>query len=438
MNIFDKIFCRVYQFAFKVALPLLPYRKPTLLEDNKHVAKLLKEKKIENVLVVTDATLVKLGVADSLLDALQKSEIKYSIYDKTKPNPTLENVNEAVSVYKENNCSAIIGFGGGSAIDCGKVVGACIARPDKKVEDMQGIFKVMRKTPLYIAVPTTAGTGSETTLAAIITNPATEQKFPINDFFLIPEYALLDPKVTVGLPKHLTATTGLDALVHAVEAYIGNTTNNETRTYSKTAVKLIFENLKEAYVNPENLEARKNMLEASYWAGNAFTRSYVGYVHALSHAVSGKYGTAHGLANSVFFLPVLERYGSKIYKKLYELALYVGICEKTDTHEQGAKKFLAEIRRLKRDLNIQSTLPEIMKSDIRQLTINAAHEANPLYPVPILLDNKELEGFCCEVMGECYERARNQEYYRKTADFLFGRRNFINKIPQGCLEEIKR
>ncbi len=438
MNIFKKLFCRVYQFAFKVALPLLPYRKPTLLEDNEQVAKLLKEKNIKNVLIVTDETLIKLGVADDLLGALQKNKIKYSIYDRTKPNPTLENIYEAVEVYRKNNCSAIIGFGGGSAIDCGKVVGACIACPNKKVEDMEGIFRVMRKTPLYIAIPTTAGTGSETTLAAVITNPATEQKFPINDFFLIPDYALLDPKTTVKLPRHLTATTGVDALVHAAEAYIGNTTNKETRKYSTRAVKLIFENLKEAYDNPENLVARKNMLEASYWAGNAFTRSYVGYVHALSHAVSGKYGTAHGLANSVFFLPVLEKYGAKIYKKLYELALATEICDEDDTYEAGARKFLNELRRLKRDLNIQSTLPEIKKEDIPKLAKTASHEANPLYPVPVLMDNDELEGFCYEVMGECYERARNQEYYRKTADFLFGRRNFINKIPQKCPQEVTR
>lgn len=438
MNIFEKIFCRVYQFAFKVALPILPYRKPTLLDSNESVAQLLKEKKIENVLIVTDATLVKLGVADALFDALQGNQIKYSIYDKTKPNPTLENIHEAVSVYKENNCSAIIGFGGGSAIDCGKVVGACIARPNKKIEDMEGIFKVMKKTPLYIAIPTTAGTGSETTLAAVITNPLTQEKFPINDFFLIPDYALLDPKTTVKLPKHLTATTGVDALVHAVEAYIGNTTNKETREYSIRAVKLIFENLREAYNNPDNLEARKNMLEASYWAGNAFTRSYVGYVHALSHAVSGKYGTAHGLANSVFFLPVLEKYGAKIHKKLYELALAAGICKEGESYAQGARKFLNELRKLKSDLNIPSTLPEIKKEDIPQLAKTAAREANPLYPVPILMDNKQLEDFCYEVMGEFYERARNQEYYRKTADFLFGRRNFINKIPQKSLEEAKR
>ncbi len=430
MNIFKKIFCRAYQFVFKVALPILPYRKPTLLKTNEDIAQLLKQKRIENVLIVTDETLTKLGTTADLENALKNNQIKYFIYDKTKPNPTSENVNEAVKVYRENNCSCIIGFGGGSPIDCGKAVGACIARPDKKVEDMQGIFKVMRKTPLNIAIPTTAGTGSETTLAATITNSKTHAKYPINDFFLIPDYALLDPKVTVGLPKHLTSTTGFDALVHAVEAYIGNTTNAETRGYSILATKLIFENLREAYNNPENLEARKNMLEASYWAGNAFTRSYVGYVHALSHAVSGKYGTPHGLANSIFFLPVLEKYGSKIYKKLYELALSTGICTEEDTYMQGARKFLNEIRKLKRDLSIPSTLPEIQKEDIEELAKNASREANPLYPVPTLMDNKELEGFYLDVMGEFYERARNQEYYRKTADFLFGRRNFINKIPE--------
>ncbi len=438
MNIFKKIFCRTYQFAFKLALPILPYRKPILLERNEEVARILREKKVDNVLIVTDEALINLGIAEDLLCVLKNNQIKFSIYDKTKANPTFENVSEAVLQYKENKCAAIIGFGGGSSIDCGKAVGACIARPGKRVEDMKGKFPVMRKIPLYIAIPTTAGTGSETTLTAVITNSETKEKVPMNDFFIIPKYALLDPKVTVKLPKHLTATTGFDALVHALEAYIGNTTNTETREYSKKATKLIFENLQEAYNNPENLEARKNMLYASYLAGNAFSRSYVGYVHALSHAVSGKYGTPHGLTNSVFFLPVLKKYGAKIYKKLYEIGVFAGLCESSETYEQGAKKVLSAIKKLKRDLNIQDFLPEIKEEDIGQLAKLASSEANPLYPVPVLMDNIELEDFCYEVMGEFHERTRNKKHYRKTKGLLFNRRNAANAPQERCPCEIKK
>lgn len=398
MNIFEKIYCRAYQFAFKMALPILPYHTPVLLNHNNDIVDLLIKNNIKNVLIVTDETLHKLEIPKALEDILSSNQIKVTYYDKTAQNPTTDNVLEAVQIYKENNCSAIIGFGGGSAIDCGKAVGACIARPNKKLEDMEGVFQVMKKTPLYIAVPTTAGTGSETTLAAVLVNPKTKVKFPINDFYLIPDYALLDPEVTVNLPKHLTASTGIDALVHAVEAYIGNTTNKETRGYSKTAVKLIFENLREAYNNPTNLEARRNMLKGSYWAGNAFTRSYVGYVHALSHAVSGKYGTPHGLANSIFFLPVLEVYGKKIYKKLHELAVCIGISDNKESHEIGAKKFLEEIKKLKTDLNIPNTISGIKVEDIPELSKNAAHEANPLYPVPVLMGSDELKHFFYDVI----------------------------------------
>ena len=196
-------------------------------------------------------------------------------------------------MYLDNGCEAVIAFGGGSPMDCAKALCARIARPKRSLLQMKGLLKVGRATPLLIAVPTTAGSGSETTLAAVITDEKSHHKYVINDFALIPSYAVLDPAVTATLPKAVAAATGMDALTHAVEAFIGRSTTKETRADALKAVKLIFQYLETACEKGEE-EARAQMLYASYLAGKAFTRSYVGYVHAVAHSLGGAYGTPHG------------------------------------------------------------------------------------------------------------------------------------------------
>ncbi len=391
MNIFKKIYCRTFQFAFKIMLPFLPYREPTLLASNSEVADVLKKHGKKNILLATDKGLSSLNLYDSLLKELKQSGINVFVYDKTVPNPTSQNVEDALKVYRENKCDAIIAFGGGSPIDLAKATAARAAYPNKTLKQMKGLLKVRKKLPLLIAVPTTAGTGSETTLTAVITDSETRHKYTINSFPLIPNFALLDANLTTGLPPHITSTTGLDALTHAVESYIGNTTTKQTRQKALSSIKLIFENLETAYLNGKNLKARQNMLLASYNAGVAFTKSYVGYVHAVAHSLGGKYNTAHGLANAVILPYMLKFYGKSVHKKLWQIGLYVGFFDKTTSYENGAAVTISKIEELCKKLNIQAKFNFIKKEDIPALAQTAEHEANPLYPVPKLFDAKELE-----------------------------------------------
>ena len=247
--------------------------------------------------------------------------------------------------------------------------------------------------PLLIAVPTTAGTGSETTLAAVITDAKTRYKYAINDFPLIPRYAVLDPGVTLGLPPFLTATTGMDALTHAVEAYIGNSTTYGTRKDALLAVKLIFENIDEAWENGRNVRARRNMLRASFCAGCAFSKSYVGYVHAIAHSLGGEYNVPHGLANAVILPMMLEAYGKKIDRKLARLAIAAGLADEHTPCGEAAARFIREIKEMKKRFGIGDRIPEIQEKDIPRLARYADREANPLYPVPVLMDAGELEKF---------------------------------------------
>ena len=293
-------------------------------------------------------------------------------------------------------------------MDCAKAVAARIAKPNQSLAQMKGILKVHKKLPLLIAIPTTAGTGSETTLAAVITDAETRYKYAINDFPLIPRYAVLDPKVTLSLPPFITATTGMDALTHAVEAYIGNSTTPGTRKNALDAVQLIFENLDRAYTNGSDKGARKNMLRASYFAGCAFTKSYVGYVHAVAHTLGGQYNVPHGLANAVILPFVLEEYGKTIYSKLARLAQAAGVADSDTSEEVAAKAFIQAIKDMKKRFNIGDTIPEIKEEDIPKLAHYADKEGNPLYPVPVLMDAHELEKFYYILMDKKQEEASNE------------------------------
>ena len=409
MKTLRKIYCRTFQTGLKIALPFLPYRTPKVAGSVKALPKIIQKKNCRKVLIITDEGIRKLGLTLHLEKALTDAKIPYCIYDKTVANPTTDNVAEAVRLYRKAGCDCIIGFGGGSSMDCAKAVGACIVKPKQSLKKMKGILKVHKKLPLLMAVPTTAGTGSETTLAAVITDGQTRHKYAINDFPLIPRYAVLDPGVTLGLPPFITATTGMDALTHAVEAYIGNSTTYGTQKDALLAVKLIFENIDKAYENGRDATARRNMLHASFYAGCAFSKSYVGYVHAIAHSLGGEYNVPHGLANAVILPMMLEAYGKTIHKKLAHLAIAAGLADKDTPWEEAAEA----IKDMKKRFGIGDRIPEIQQKDIRKLARYADKEANPLYPVPVLMDALELEPFYYRLMGdkkEIFDRKGETEH----------------------------
>ena len=400
MNFATSLFCRGFQLALRAASPLLPYRDPLILNTVDEIPACLKEKKIQRVLIVTDGFLHLSGILDPLKKTLSDNGIHYEIYDEVTPNPTILNVELARERYLQRNCQALIGFGGGSPIDCAKAVGARIARPRLSIPKMKGILKILRPIPYLIAVPTTAGTGSETTPTTVITDHNTCHKFPISDFPLIPKAAVLDPEMTRNLPPHLTATTGMDALTHAIEAYIGRSTNADTRHSALSAVKMIAENLETAYNDGNNMTARANMLQAAYLAGNAFSKSYVGYCHAVAHSLGGQYHIPHGLANAVLLPYVLEAYGASVYQKCRDIALAMNLVQTDTSDEEATHRLIAEIRRMNAAMNIPTKLPGIRNEDIPTLAFYAHKEANPLYPGPQLMDAAELEQFYYDVMED--------------------------------------
>ena len=403
MNPIKAIYCRSVQAVLRAALPVLPYREPQVFHSCGELSTVFQKENIRRVLIVTDAGIVRSGIAAQLEAVLDEDDISYAVYDQTRPNPTVVNVEQALSLYRRYRCQALIAIGGGSSMDCAKAVGARLARPGTPLGKLKGTLRILRPLPTLIAIPTTAGTGSETTLAAVITDTQVQHKYVMNDFVLIPKYAVLDARLTLSLPPHLTATTGMDALTHAVEAYIGRSTTRQTRQEALEATRLVFANVERAYRNGKDYEARSNMLTAAYEAGIAFSRSYVGYVHAVAHSLGGQYNIPHGLANAVLLPNVLESYGSCIHRKLHDLAVAAGVASPQDEDAGAAAKFIRAIRQLNARMGIPETLEGIRSEDIPVMAAHAEKEANPLYPVPRLMTRDELTFFYEQVAGkECH------------------------------------
>ena len=403
MNPIKAIYCRSVQAVLRAALPVLPYREPQVFHSCGELSTVFQKENIRRVLIVTDVGIVRSGIAAQLEAVLDEDDISYAVYDQTRPNPTVVNVEQALSLYRRYRCQALIAIGGGSSMDCAKAVGARLARPGTPLGKLKGTLRILRPLPTLIAIPTTAGTGSETTLAAVITDTQVQHKYVMNDFVLIPKYAVLDARLTLSLPPHLTATTGMDALTHAVEAYVGRSTTRQTRQEALEATRLVFANVERAYRNGKDYEARSNMLTAAYRAGIAFSRSYVGYVHAVAHSLGGQYNIPHGLANAVLLPYVLESYGSCIHRKLHDLAVAAGVASPQEEDTGAAAKFIRAIRQLNARMGIPETLEGIRPEDIPVMAAHAEKEANPLYPVPRLMTRDELTFFYEQVAGkECH------------------------------------
>ena len=387
----DVLWCRTFQAVLKIGNYFMGYRMPKYIEGPGKVRQMgafLKEKGINDVLVVTDRGLMKLGLPNAMLESCEKAGVRYTCFSDLGPNPTSVDVENGFALYRQNHCRAVIAFGGGSPMDCAKGICAKVAHPRRSVAQLQGLLKVLKPIVPLIAVPTTAGTGSETTVAAVITDTKTHRKASINDPLLIPKYAILDPELTVGLPPHITATTGMDALAHAVEAYTNHTYNTKLENrLAKEAVKLIYDNILAVYEDGKNLEARQNMQRGAFYAGRAFTRGCVGYVHAVGHTLGGLYGVAHGLAMAVLLPHVMKEFGASAHKRLAELADVCGIEGRNEAEKANA--FIRWIEETNKKMGLPDGFDVIRDEDIPQMIAWARKEANPLYPVPVIWEERD-------------------------------------------------
>lgn len=389
------------QKFLKEVLKVLPFPKPTLFtgpNSSIELCETISYTGQKRVLIVTDATLLGLGILDKIQNTLKENKVEYFIYDGILPDPTYNQVQEGLEIFKENQCDSVLAVGGGSSIDAAKIISA-LATNQKSIQEISGMFQVWKlPAPLY-AIPTTAGTGSEGTVAAVVSDPKTNQKTLIMDPKVVPQMAALDPTLMIGLPPHITAATGMDALTHAIEAYVSTNALPDSDSNALAATKLIMENLTNAVNEGQNLKARQSMAMASFYAGLAFTRAGVGYVHAIAHNFGAKYHTPHGLANAIVLPHILEFSKENILERLAKLAEVSGLKQDNDTKEDLAQKFIDKIQKMKREYDIPDKLKELKKDDIPSIAREALKEAHFTYAVPRYMDQSQCESIVAKMMN---------------------------------------
>jgi alcohol dehydrogenase class IV len=350
------------------------------------------------LLIVTDGVIARLGLLQGLTDALTAGGAAYTVFDEITPDAPIPLIERGIGCYKDNDCDAVVAVGGGSSIDAAKAIAVAVANPRKSLRSLAGYYKGLRTPVPVYAVPTTAGTGSEVTVAAVIADPERQSKLVIVDTRLVPRMAALDPTLMTGLPPAITAATGIDALTHAVEAFIGQWASPATDGLALAAVGLIFDNLRTVCRDGANLEARENMSLASTYAGMAFTRANVGYVHAIAHQFGGRYHTPHGLANAIMLPHVLRFCAPAVTGRLARLAVRARLGQEGGRDDVLARQFIEGVEALNRDIGIPTTLAALREADIPALARAALHEAHTGYPVPRYMTQAECEQMIRQVL----------------------------------------
>ncbi|MAZ89313.1 MAG: alcohol dehydrogenase [Cellvibrionaceae bacterium] len=386
-------FYRLLMKSMKLLLKVVPQPKPTLYcgeGSSLQLAGNMIQFGYQRVLIVTDKMLHEMGLLDPVKEKLTAAGVDVSVYDGVEPNPTFDQVYAGLKMARDNSCDAILCFGGGSSIDAAKVIAVAISGA-KTPEELTGFFKVKGQVLPLFAVPTTAGTGSEVSVGAVISDPVTHQKAIVADPKTIPVAAALDPKIMLGLPAPITAATGMDALTHAIEAYISVIPTEETDKYAMASVKLIFANLLEAYNNGSNMEAREGMAIASTYAAFAFNKAMLGYVHGIAHQFSGHYNTPHGLANAIVLPHILDYSKSACANRLAELAVAVKLGDASEPDAVLAQKFIDAVRGISKDIAIPTTLEALQSADIPAIAEAALKESHTTYAVPRYMNQAQCE-----------------------------------------------
>ena len=383
------LFSRFRIRALGVAARLLPAPTPFMLTgpgSSAGLARLIADCGARSVLVVTDRVLVELGVVAPVLNALQEAGLAVTVFSEVEPDPTIGIVIAGIEQLMASGATAVLAVGGGSPIDAAKAMIASNAS-GRRPQDLDGYFKVRAPVLPFFAIPTTAGSGSEGTVASVVSDPGAGRKFAIVDNKLVPAAIALDPNLMAGLPPRVTAATGMDALTHAIESHLSTLATPATRALSVAAARAIFRDLPRACEDGRDIAARQSLAVASCLAGLAFTRASVGYVHAIAHQLGPLYHLPHGYLNAILLPYVLDFYVDGAASRMAELARACGLGPGGED-PQGAKprslamSLIAAIRELNARVGIPPTIEQIADADIPEIARRALAEAHGTYPVP--------------------------------------------------------
>lgn len=360
------------------------------IECLNEVPNFIKENNFKKGLIVTDKVLVQIGIVSKVTNLLDDNQIEYTIYDETKPNPTVKNVEDGLSILKEENCDFVISLGGGSPHDCAKGI-ALLATNGGSIKDYEGVNISSKPQLPLIAINTTAGTASEMTIFSIITDEDRHVKMALVDKHMTPVMAVNDPMLMTKIPKSLTAATGMDALTHSIEAYVSTNSTPVTDACAEKSIELITNYLKRAVDNGEDIEARDMMAYAEFLAGMAFNNASLGYVHAMAHQLGGFYDLPHGVCNAIL-LPHVQEFNAKVSAtKLKKVASIMGVDVSEMTDEEGAQACIKSIKDLSKSIGIPEGLAQlgVKVEDFDILAQNALKDACGLTN-PIVATHEEI------------------------------------------------
>ncbi len=376
----------------KFAMGRIPDREPQLFigtQATEELASLIAEK-FKKPFIVTTAGAVKRGQLNSFIVTLKGKDLTPTVYDKTLPDPTYKIVNEGISLCQQEACDCVIAFGGGSPMDAAKAI-ALGATSNLPAEKLIGLRKSKQKPLPFYAIPTTAGTASEVTISAVISDDNTHTKDFVIDSRTVSRATAFDPQLTANLPASITAATGMDALTHAIEAYISRNSTPKTDALAVEAIKSIFTFLPKAYNDGNDLEARQAMALASYTAGKAFNKALLGYVHNLSHQLGAIYGTPHGQGNAIALPHVVAFSEPAIRQKLAKLAIETGLGDNSLNEQQLSQRFVDHLHKMNQQLGISPSLPALQEKDISRIAKQAFAEAISTHPVPRHMRHRDIE-----------------------------------------------
>lgn len=346
---------------------------------------------LKKALIVTDDFLGKSGILDGIKETLTRSGVEFTVFDGVEPDPAFPQVQAGEAHLRTEGCDCVIGVGGGSVLDAAKLMALLHTNPGD-LASFDGIQKSKNPTAPLFLIPTTAGTGSEITMVAVISDPVSHTKVPAIDTKMIPSQVALDAEIMKGMPPGITAATGMDALTHAVESYLSTASTPGTEMQAKAAIRLIFQHLTRAWHNGDDMEARDAMALASFYAGAAFGKTSVGYVHGIAHQLGRVCHTPHGNANAMVLPEVLAAYGVCAHERLADLARLVGLGSETDTSASLAAQFIQAVTDMRAEMELPLKPQGLQEADISGIVDEAIKEAGELYPVPRYLSEIEVTG----------------------------------------------
>ncbi len=392
MHTLEVVLLRIYMRLMKWVTRIVRLEWPQLFEGPGSSLELCRQIGRDGhtrVLLVTDAGLTALGMHKPLVDQLEAEGVACHVYNGVEPDPSISQVEIGFSELRSFGAQAVLALGGGSSIDAAKVM-AALARNNKPVRKMFGLFKARRGMLPFYVIPTTAGTGSEVTVGAVISDPVSGEKMLMADPKLMPNVVALDGELMRGLPPAITAATGMDALTHAVEAFVSCNATAETDTYAIGAGRIIFKDLETAFANGDDAELRQRLARAAHLAGKAITKASLGYVHAIAHNFGARYHLPHGLANAIVMPYVLEYSLPCSARRMATFARDCGVTDASDNAE-AARALIARIRQMNRDFGIPESVSDLRSTDVPAIATAARAEARFLYPVPRYLTQDAAE-----------------------------------------------